>query len=318
MSLTVWLVFGTFVVAMFAFDLALFNRGGGEISLRRAAIWSVGWTLLGALVAVPLLIFEGSQIAQEYLTGFVIEKSLSTDNLFVFAVVLAYFGVPKRYQRRALFWGIVGALLLRAIFILAGAALLNVFHATIYVFGALLVVTGARLAKRDEMEIEPEKNLALRAIRRFVPMTSKFSGDRFLIREDGRRRGTPLLAALALIAAFDVAFAIDSIPAIFAVTRDTFVVFAANALSLLGLASLYFVLVGLLARFAYLNLGLALVLVLVGLKMLASDLVEVPVWLSLVVILAVLGATMAVSLLRTSPGAPPGPRRTPQRPSEDP
>jgi tellurite resistance protein TerC len=300
MSIWVWLIFGAFVVAMFAIDLVGFNRSGGEISLRRAAIWSVAWTVLGALVALPLLFVEGGQIAQEYLTGFLIEKSLSTDNLFVFALLLGFFAVPKRDQRRVLFWGIIGALLLRGVFILVGAALLHAFHATVYIFGAFLIVTGIRLAKRGETEIRPDRNPVLRTMRRVVPMTARYHGDRFLVSEDGRRRGTPLLAALVLIAAFDVAFAIDSIPAIFAVTRDTFVVFAANALSLLGLASLYFVLAGLLVRFVYLNIGLAVVLVLVGLKMTLSDIVSTPVWLSLIVIVVVLALTIIVSLAHDS------------------
>jgi tellurite resistance protein TerC len=304
-SFWVWLIFGVFVVAMFAIDLIAFNRGGGEISLRRAAIWSVAWTALGALVALPLFFAEGGGIAQEYLTGFLIEKSLSTDNLFVFALLLGYFAVPRRDQRRVLFWGIIGALFLRGVFILLGAALLNAFHATIYLFGAFLIFTGARMARREEIDVKPERNLVLKAMRRVVPMTGRYHGDRFVVKENGRRRGTPLLAALALVAAFDVAFAVDSSPAIFAVTRDTFVVFAANALSLLGLASLYFVLAGLLVRFVYLNVGLALVLVLVGIKMTLSDLVSIPVWLSLLVIVAVLALTIVASLLFASPDSPP-------------
>jgi len=241
---------------------------------------------------------------QEYLTGFLIEKSLSTDNLFVFALILSYFSIPKRSQRRVLFWGIVGALLLRAVFIFAGAALLNAFQATIYVFGALLIITGIRMWRHDEIEIDPEKNPLLRIVKRIVPMTTHFHGDRLLAREGGRRRGTPLLAALVLVAAFDVAFAIDSIPAIFAITRNTFVVFAANAMSLLGLGSLYFVLLGLMARFTYLDDGLAAVLVLIGIKMALSEVVHIPVLLSLLLVLAVLAIAIVVSLVRGSPEAP--------------
>jgi len=304
MSVWVWLVFGAFVVAMFALDLVAFNRSGGEISLRRAAIWSVAWTILGGIVAVPLFFAEGGRVAQEYLTGFLIEKSLSTDNLFVFALLLGYFAVPRRDQRRVLFWGIIGALFLRGAFILVGAALLNAFHATVYLFGAFLIVTGARMARREEIKVKPERNVVLRTMRRVVPMTGRFHGDRFIVKENGFKRGTPLLAALVLVAAFDVAFAVDSIPAIFAVTRNTFVVFAANALSLLGLASLYFVLAGLLARFTYLNVGLAIVLVLVGLKMTLSDVVSIPVWLSLLAIIAVLALTIVVSLVHASPSPP--------------
>jgi tellurite resistance protein TerC len=300
----IWLGFCALVAALFAFDLALFNRGGGEISLRRAAWWSVGWSALGVLLALPLFFLTDGTTVQEYLTGFLIEKSLSTDNLFVFALILSYFSIPKRSQRRVLFWGIVGALLLRAVFIFAGAALLNAFQATIYVFGALLIITGIRMWRHDEIEIDPEKNPLLRIVKRIVPMTTHFHGDRLLAQEGGRRRGTPLLAALVLVAAFDVAFAIDSIPAIFAITRDTFVVFAANAMSLLGLGSLYFVLLGLIARFTYLDDGLAAVLVLIGIKMALSEVVHIPVLLSLLLVLLVLAVAIVVSLVRGSPEAP--------------
>jgi len=300
----VWLGFCALVAALFAFDLVLFNRGGGEISLRRAAWWSVGWTALGLLLALPLLALTNWTTAQEYLTGFLIEKSLSTDNLFVFALIFGYFSIPKQSQRRVLFWGIVGALFLRAIFILVGAALLDTFRATIYVFGALLIVTGVRMWRQDEVEIQPEKNPLLRIVRRVIPMTDRFHGDRLLARENGRRLGTPLLAALVLVAAFDVAFAIDSIPAIFAITRNTFVVFAANAMSLLGLSSLYFVLLGLIARFTYLDDGLAAVLVLIGAKMALSDVVHIPVFLSLLLVVVVLAVAIVLSLLHGPPTAP--------------
>jgi len=291
------------VAALFAFDLIAFNRGGGEISLRRAAWWSIGWTVLGVLLALPLFFVTDGTTVQEYLTGFLIEKSLSTDNLFVFALIFSYFAVPKLSQRRVLFWGIVGALFLRAVFILAGAALLDAFRATIYIFGAFLIVTGIRMVRQDEVAIDPERNPLLRLVRRVVPMTTRFHGERLLVREDGRRRGTPLLAALVLVAAFDVAFAIDSIPAIFSITRNTFVVFAANAMSLLGLGSLYFVLLGLIARFTYLGDGLAAVLVLIGVKMMLSEVIHVPVLLSLLLVIAVLAVAIILSLVRGSPEA---------------
>jgi tellurite resistance protein TerC len=299
-SIWIWPVFCALVAALFAFDLALFNRGGGEISLRRAAWWSIGWTAFGVLIALPLFFATDGTTVQEYLTGFLIEKSLSTDNLFVFALIFSYFSVPKLSQRRVLFWGIVGALFLRAVFIFAGAALLDAFRATIYIFGAFLIVTGIRMARQDEVAIDPERNPLLRLVRRVLPMTARFHGERLLVREDGRRRGTPLLAALILVAAFDVAFAIDSIPAIFAITRDTFVVFAANAMSLLGLGSLYFVLLGLMARFTYLDDGLAAVLVLIGIKMMLSEVIHVPVLLSLVLVIAVLAVAIILSLIHSS------------------
>jgi tellurite resistance protein TerC len=298
LELWMWFAFGGFVVAMLLVDLLGFGRRGERISLRRAAAWSVGWTLLGLGFAGLLWAWQGRGPAEEYLAGFLIEKSLSIDNLFVFALIFGYFAVPAAYQRRVIYWGIVGAIVLRAIFILAGAALLDAFHYTIYLFGGFLIVTGLRMARRAEVEIDPGRNPVLRLVGRLVPMTPAYHGDRIVVREHGRWVATPLLAALALVATFDVVFAVDSIPAIFAITRDLFIVYAANAFSLLGLAALYFVLADAIDRFRYLNLGLAAVLVFVGLKMALSDLYEIPVYVSLAVIVAVLAATVVVSLLR--------------------
>ena len=297
-----WATFGAFVVAMLALDLVAFGRRGEEISFRRAVGWSIGWTTLGAGFAAFLWVWQGRTPAEEYLAGFLIEKSLSVDNLFVFALIFSYFAVPAAYQRRVIFWGIVGAIVLRGVFIAAGAALLDAFHFTIYVFGAFLIVTGIRMARHANVEIHPERNPALRLVGRLVPLTTTYHEDRLLAREGGRRVATPMLAALVLVAAFDLVFAVDSIPAIFAVTRDTFIVYAANAFSLLGLSALYFVLAGMIGRFRYLNVGLAAVLVFVGAKMTLADVVKVPVYLSLTVIVAALAIAVAASL--RSPAAP--------------
>jgi tellurite resistance protein TerC len=224
----------------------------------------------------------------------------------VFALIFGYFAVPAAYQRRVIYWGIVGAIVLRGLFILAGAALLDAFHYTIYLFGAFLVVTGIRMARHRSVEIHPERNPVLRALRRVLSMSAGYHGDRLLVRENARRAATPLLAALVLVATFDVVFAVDSIPAIFAVTRETFIVYAANAFSLLGLGALYFVLAGMIDRFRYLNVGLAAVLVFVGLKMTLADVWHVPVYISLGVIVAALGASIAASLVRSEQGAPAG------------
>jgi tellurite resistance protein TerC len=296
-----WGAFVGLVVALLAIDLVVFAGRDQEISFRRVLGWSIGWTALGVGFAGVIFLWQGGPEAGEYLTGFVIEKSLSIDNLFVFALVFAYFGVPAASQRRVLFWGIVGAIVLRAIFIFAGAALLDAFHYTIYVFGGFLVLTGLRMARHSELEIHPERNPVLRLLGRVVPLVNRYEGDRFVVRERGRTFATPLFAALVLVATFDLVFAVDSIPAIFAVTRETFLVCAANAFSLLGLASLYFVLAELLGRFHYLNVGLGVVLVFVGAKMAAADLYEVPIWASLVVIVGVLGAAVGASLLRPAP-----------------
>jgi tellurite resistance protein TerC len=312
LELWMWAAFAGFVAAMLLVDLLAFGRRRERIPLRRSVAWSAGWTLLGCGFAGFLWLWQGSEPAGEYLAGFLIEKSLSIDNLFVFALVFAYFGVPPTFQRRALFWGIVGAIVLRAIFILAGAALLDAFHYTIYVFGAFLVITGIRLARHRNVEIHPERNPVLKLIGRVLPMSTAYHQDTFFARERGRLVATPMLGALALIATFDVVFAVDSIPAIFAITREPFIVYAANAFSLLGLAALYFVLAEMIDRFRYLNFGLAAVLVFVGLKMTLADVYEIPAHLSLAVIAVALAGAIALSIGRPA-SAPPGSGATARR-----
>lgn len=301
LELWMWGAFGALVVAMLVVDLVAFGGRGAEISLRRAVGWSIGWTALGLAFGGFIWWWQGRAPAEEYLAGFLIEKSLSVDNLFVFALIFSYFAVPVAYQRRVIFWGIVGAIVLRGIFILAGAALLDAFHYTIYVFGAFLVLTGIRMARHSTVEIHPERNPVLRLLGRVLPMTAGYHGDRLTVRENGRRLATPMLAALVLVATFDVVFAVDSIPAIFAITRDTFIVYAANAFSLLGLAALYFVLAGMMGRFRYLNVGLAAVLVFVGLKMTLADVYKVPAFVSLAVIGVLLAVAVGASFLRPAP-----------------
>ena len=293
----VWAAFAVFVVAMLVVDLVLFGRRGEEITLRRAIGWSVGWSALGLAFAGLIWAWQGPELASAYLAGFLIEKSLSVDNLFVFALVFAYFGVPSILQRRVLFWGIVGAILLRAVFIAVGAVALDTFHFTTYAFGAFLVITGIRIGRTPEIHLHPERNPALRLLRRVLPLTSEYREDSLFVKQNGRRHATPLLAALVLVATLDLVFAVDSIPAIFAVTHETFVVYAANAFSLLGLASLYFVLAGMMGRFRYLNLGLAVVLTFVGAKMALADLYEVPVFVSLGIVVAALAAAVVASLV---------------------
>jgi tellurite resistance protein TerC len=307
LDLWMWAAFGAFVVAMLLVDLVAFGRRAEAIPLRRAALWSVGWSALGLAFAAFLWWWQGRRFAEEYLAGFLIEKSLSIDNLFVFALVFAYFAIPAAYQRRVIYWGIVGAIVLRGLFILAGVALLEAFHYTVYAFGVFLVFTGVRMARRPTIEIHPERNPALRLLARAVPVTRGHHGDRFTVHERGRRKATPLLATLVLVATFDVVFAVDSIPAIFAVTRETFIVYAANAFSLLGLAALYFVLVGMLGRFRYLHIGLAFVLVFVGAKMTLADVFEPPVYVSLLVVVVTLAVSIGASLLRPAPEPRPSP-----------
>ena len=291
-----WVAFGGFVVLMLAVDAALFGRRGQEISFTRAVGWSIGWTVLGIGFAGFLWAWQGRKPAEEFFGGFLIEKSLSVDNLFVFALIFSAFAVPVAYQRRALFWGIAGAVVLRAIFILVGAALLDAFHYTIYIFGAFLIFTGLKMLKGSEKEIHPEDNVVLKVLGKFIPLTHTLDGDNLVTRVDGKKMATPMLGALVLIAAFDVVFAVDSIPAIFAITRDTFIVFAANAFSLAGLGALYFVLAGMIEKFRYLNVGLAVELVFVGVKMSIADAYKIPVFVSLGVILVVLAAAVGYSI----------------------
>jgi tellurite resistance protein TerC len=292
----IWLAFSVAIVAMLALDVVLERRTAGAVpSLRASAGWSAAWTLVAFAFALVVLAWRGGSHAEQYLTGFVLERSLSLDNLFVFAMLFGYFAVPTEAQRKVLFFGIVGAIVLRAGFILAGGALLDAFHWTIYLFGAVLVVTGIRMAAHDAGEVHPDSNPVLRLVRRAVPMTSDYDGERIFTRVGGRRVATPLFAALILVATFDVMFAVDSIPAIFAVTRDTFTVFAANAFSLLGMMSLYFLLAGMADRFRYLNRGLSFVLVFIGVKMLVSDVWHVPTALSLAVIVAAIGVSVLAS-----------------------
>jgi tellurite resistance protein TerC len=297
------------VVALLLVDLLVAGRTKGIPPMRHSIAWSIVWLILAVAFTFVLMIWEDGTTAGEYLTGYLIERSLSLDNLFVFALLFTFFAVPETAQRKVLFWGIIGAIVLRAGFIFAGAALLDAFHWMIYVFGALLVVTGVRMATHDNEEIHPESNPVLRIVRRVVPLSDHYDGDNIVTRIDGRRLATPLFAALVMVATFDVVFAIDSIPAIFAITRETFVVFAANAFSLLGLMSLYFLLAGLIQKFRFLNYGLAAILVWVGVKMLISDLWHVPTVLSLAVIAVCLGVAITVSW-RTDPLRAPEPAQT--------
>ncbi|MFN0153178.1 MAG: TerC/Alx family metal homeostasis membrane protein, partial [Gaiella sp.] len=292
----IWLVLCIVIVSLLALDLVVFGRGSAPPTLRRSLGWSLGWTALGAAFAVVLGAWQGAQPAEEYLAGFLIEKSLSMDNVFVFALLFSSLGIPLALRRRVLFFGIVAAIVLRAVFIVAGAAILDAFHAALYVFGAFLVLTGVKMALQKEHQVDPAQSKTLRLLGRIVPLSTEYDGDRLVTRRDNRLVATPLVAAFVLIAVFDIIFAVDSIPAIFAITSDTFVVFAANAFSLLGLASLYFALDGMADRFRYLKTGLAAILVVIGAKMLATDLWKPPVWMSLTAIVALLALSVVASL----------------------
>lgn len=292
----IWAAFGAFICAMLAIDLLVFHREAREISMKEGLASVAAWVSLGLLFTFVIWWWHGGQQAGEYVAGYLIEYSLSIDNIFVFVVLLTYFQVPARYQHRVLFWGIIGAFLSRAAFILAGSALLDRFHFMEYVFGAFLVFTAIRMAKSDEMEVHPDKSLTLRLFRKVMPFTSDFHEEKFLVKIDGKRTATMLFAVLVVINATDLVFATDSIPAIFAVTKEPFIVFSSNAFAILGLRSLYFVLHGMVQRFEYLQVGLAAVLAFVGVKMLLTDVYEIPIWASLVFIIVTLTIAVLASL----------------------
>lgn len=296
----IWAAFVAFVLALLLFDLLVFHREAHAVPLKEATIWSVVWIALGLSFTAVIWWWMGSERAGEYLAGYLLEKALSVDNMFVFALVFSYFSLPRELQHRVLFWGILGALIFRGAFIFAGAALLERFDWMFFVFGGFLVITGSRMALRGDEEVHPERNPVLRALRRTVPMTSDYRGDHFFVKDAGRRLATPMLAVLVAVETTDIVFAVDSIPAIFGVTDMPFIVFSSNAFAILGLRALFFVLAGMLHRFDYLQFGLAAVLVLIGLKMIFEELhlFEVPIWLSLGVIGATIGLSVVASLMK--------------------
>jgi tellurite resistance protein TerC len=285
------------MLVLLALDLGVFQRRGEVVTFRRAASWTVAYVTLALLFGLAVGVRFGSDRAFEFYAGYLIELALSVDNLFVFLLLFASFRVPRELQHRVLFWGILGALLMRALFIFLGATLLAHFHFVIYVFGAFLVFTGVRLLVKTDSSPHPENSPVVRFFARTLPVTTGFQGGRFLVRQDGRLWATPLLLVLLAIEASDVVFAVDSIPAIFGVTRDPFIVYTSNIFAVLGLRSMYFLLSGLLGRFRYLPVGLALVLAFIGSKMLLSGLLQIPVLVSLAVVVALLGGSVLASLL---------------------
>ncbi|HEY5630030.1 MAG TPA: TerC family protein [Candidatus Limnocylindrales bacterium] len=298
-DLLIWVVLGVVVVGMLGLDLFVFHRNAHEVSLREAALWSAVWIALGLGFGGLVFATRGEQAGGEYLAGYVIEKSLSMDNVFLFAMLFGYFAVPAAFQHRVLFWGVVGAIAFRVAFILAGAALLETFHFLIYGFGLLLLLTGVRMWRSRGHEVDPERNLVLRLVRRVMPLTGDYHGQRFFVRDAARWLATPLFAVLVVVETTDILFAIDSIPAIFAITTDPFVVVSSNLFAILGLRSLYFLLAGLIDRFVYLKQGLAALLLFAGAKILVADVVDLPIPLSLGVIVGILAVAIAASLIAT-------------------
>lgn len=295
-SIWFWVGFNAFVLVLLALDLGVFHRTAHEVPLREAATWSVVWISLALAFNALLYFWQGPEVGIQFLTGYLIEKSLSIDNIFVFVLIFGTLGVPAMYQHRVLFWGIVSALVLRGAMIAAGTVLIERFHWIIYVFGAFLIVTGIKMAVQKARTIDPEASVVVRLARRLVPVSAHYDGQRFITRIDGRRAITPLLLALLLVEVTDVIFAVDSIPAIFAITTDPFIVYTSNVMAILGLRSLYFLLAGVVHKFHLLKLGLALVLVFVGAKMVAVDVYKVPTAVSLLVITALIGGSVVASL----------------------
>jgi len=305
-SIWFWIAFVSFVLAMLALDLGVIHRRARRISFRAALGWCGFWVSLALIFNVFVYYWHGPGSALEFLTGYVLEYSLSVDNIFVFLLIFSYFQVPPEYQHGVLFWGILGALLLRGLLIVTGVTLLGLFHWMLYVFGAILIISGLRIAFAGDQKIDPGRNPVLRFIRWLLPVTDKYYGSSFFVRLDGRLLATPLIVVLIFLELTDLVFALDSIPAILGITRDTFVVFTSNVFAILGLRSLYFALAGLVGMFRYLPFGLAIVLIYIGVKMCLEFVLEVPVLASLGVIAAVLAVAIVASLLvrqRESPGA---------------
>ena len=294
-----WILFNAFALGMLLLDLFVFQRRGRVIRSREALAWTSLWIALAAIFAALLFFWQGRQVALEFVTGYVLELSLSVDNLFIFLVIFRYFSVPPEHQRPVLFWGILGALLMRGIFIVAGVGLIQRFHWILYLLGALLIYSGIRLAFMGEHQVDPAKNPAVRALRRWMPVTDDFHGGRFFVRGWKGNPGlyaTPLLIVLVLIETTDILFAVDSIPAVLAVTLNAFIVYTSNVFAILGLRSMYFAISGLMKVFRFLHTGLALVLILVGLKMIAADYFRVPTVITLGVVAGVLAISVIASI----------------------
>lgn len=296
-TVALWAGFSLFVLVMLSLDLGVFHREVKEVTYREAILWSAIWIGMALTFNLVIFFWRGQSVALQFLTGYLIEKSLSIDNIFIFVLIFSSFGVPAAYQQRVLIWGVIGAIVMRGALILVGVELIAAFHWILYLFGAFLVVTGIRMAIHQQREIHPDQNPLVRLARRLVPVTPGYEGSRFLVRRHGQRWVTPLLIVLLIIESTDLIFALDSIPAIFAITLDPFIVFTSNVFAILGLRSLYFLLGGSVQRFTYLKYGLAAVLTFVGAKMLVAGVYVVPVILSLAVIIALLAVSILASLM---------------------
>ena len=296
-----WIFFAVFILAMLALDLGVFNRKSHVIKMKEAMLWTLFWVTLALLFGAGIYFFYGHGKAMEFLAGYLIEYSLSIDNLFVFMLIFRFFNVPRAYEHKALFWGILMALVTRAVFIFAGVALINTFSWVMYIFGAFLIFTGIKMALNKQTEVHPDKNIAIKLLRYVIPVTSRFSGARFFVVKRGVRHATPMLAVLLALETTDILFAIDSIPAVLAISKDPFIIYTSNVFAILGLRSLFFAISGLMKLFHLLHYGLAAILTFVGIKMLIEDFFHVPVTISLLVIASILVMSIVSSLIWPDP-----------------
>lgn len=296
-SLTLWIVFNAFILLMLVIDLAVFHRKEHEESISEALVWTGVWITMALIFGVGVYYFMGTQTALDYYTGYLIEKSLSIDNIFVFLLVFSYFKVPAKYQHKVLFWGIFGALVMRFVFIFTGVALIERFHWIIYIFGAFLVFTGFKLAMEKDKEVHPERNPILKLTRKFLPTVKTYYGSHFFVKKMGRWVATPMFVVLVVIESTDLVFALDSIPAILAITKDEFIVYSSNAFAILGLRALYFALSGIMRLFHYLHYGLSLILIFVGIKMLIAEWYHIPTPYALGFVAATLTVSVVASIL---------------------
>lgn len=292
-----WIVFTVFILAMLALDLGIFNRKSHVIKMKEAMLWTLFWVMLALGFAAGIYFFYGHAKAMEFAAGYLIEYSLSIDNLFVFMLIFRFFNVPHAYEHKALFWGILMALVTRAVFIFAGVALINTFSWVMYLFGAFLIFTGIKMALNKQTEVHPDKNIAIKLLRFFIPVTKKFSGAKFFITRNGVRFATPMLAVLLALETTDILFAVDSIPAVLAISKDPFIVYTSNVFAILGLRSLFFAISGLMKLFHLLHYGLAAILTFVGVKMLIEDFFHVPVAASLLIIASILTISIISSII---------------------
>jgi len=294
-----WIGFNVFVLLMLALDLGVFHRKAHEVKFKEALVWSLVWIVLALVFNAGIWYYFGEIKAVQFLTGYIIEKSLSVDNIFVFILIFSSFAVPAKYQHKVLFWGILGALVMRAIFIFAGVALISKFHWIIYVFGFFLVYTGYKIAKEKGTKVNIDNNPLLAFVRRIIPFTNDYRDDKFFVKEAGKKMATPLFLVLVLIEFTDLIFAVDSIPAILAITTDPFIVYTSNVFAIMGLRSLYFALAGSLKYFTYLHYGLAIILIFVGIKMIISDFYKFDPFVSLGIIVLILAGSMVASAIKT-------------------